>query len=403
MNYENSWQFFFNPSDRVMALPCWKKPRLYVVSKNCTQRWDDSSFYPAFKLRAKCFKLAIRFLAMFGCFSVRRPVLHGEFSREGCRLVVLRGAEGPAQKLIARVVDETTAKTVAYIKYAETAVARSKVDAEYRILKALADQDAAIAPSIKKYGFFVNGVALEIAAVDGKMLEARLPASVDDESCPWHYFRFHRKLSVATLAGQLLAIKEYLNQLRVSDELFEIDRHPAILRIRKQISEISDQRSGVAPDFRPLTSDFLDTLLAPLCTQKWPVVVQHGDFAPWNVLRTSEVGCQRSENSHTHTPIHPDSTTSLVAIDWEEGVLEGFPYFDFIYFVLQTGCLIHGWQAKAVFDYLIPRRAGEGLSMRQITALVGLCALDAYFRFGEEQGNPRLQEFRKQVFSHASQ
>jgi hypothetical protein len=357
--YVRSWEYFFSPDDRVMALPCWKNPRLYLVSNGWKQRWSDSSFYPAFKLHARCFRWALRVLAACGFFITRKAGSADASERppsfsEGRRMVLLRGADGPAQKMIARVVDKRTTQTVAYIKYAETDVAGEKINAERWILETLHEQQGlkncesrgSIAPEVYGYGLFGNGMALEISAMKGSMLSAEVPEV-------WKTYRD------SPLYG-------LLQKLHASETRYELDKHPVVKRMVRVAGDGFD----------------LEPCLAPLRGRLWDAVVQHGDFTPWNIL-------QRQDGA-------------LVAIDWEEGLLEGFPYFDFIYFVLQTGCLIHGWKPKRAFDYLLSRLVDEGLSREEVSSLVRLCALDAFFRFGADTGNAELQHFRKQIFAYTT-
>ncbi|QHI70194.1 phosphotransferase [Tichowtungia aerotolerans] len=321
---------------------------------------------------------------MCGLFRVRTSLRGEPPFRSGRRVVLLRGAEGLSQKLIARVVDEPSSKTVAYIKYAEDGLARDKVEAEHRILTELEKQSTSLAPFVLNYGSFGNGIALEVSAVEGEMREAKLP--------------------VSEIRNQMSEVREYLEQLHVSDELFEIDEHPAVVRLREQLLSYTSDNPK-AQSLMPNASQF-SQWLAPLRERAWPVVIQHGDFTPWNIIQRTEAGGQKSEDYSppiTDFQITDNGATLLCAIDWEEGVLDGSPHFDFIYFILQSGCLIHGWEPQRTVDYLLPLLESEGLSEKESVSLIKLCALEAYFRFGAESGNPKLQDFRKQVFSYASQ
>jgi thiamine kinase-like enzyme len=94
--------------------------------------------------------------------------------------------------------------------------------------------------------------------------------------------------------------------------------------------------------------------------REWPVVFSHGDFVPWNVLSTNESNCQ--------------------AVDWEYGTLEGFPYLDLAYYVLQLGCLLHRWNPRSASDYTVrflTDAVDAALTEQEAQALVALTAYHA--------------------------
>lgn len=364
MSYVDSWQIFFKDGDRVMALPCRRKPRLYIVSEGWKQRWNDSEFYPAFRPRARVFRLGLRLLAAGGLLpSMKISVSSGlrtssGFLKDIHRCAVLVGVEGPTQKLIVRCLDEN-GRSIAYVKYGEPSAAAEKIKQEAEVLARLASIRSAgsrrpaaeIAPRVLWSGTAGAGVALMVSAVEGEMLEAMLPASVN--------------------ICQLTVVNEYLNQLRISDELFEVDEHPAIVRLREQVTDVSRQPSAVS-------RQNFEEILEPLRMQKWPVVIQHGDFTPWNVLRRQD---------------------SLCAIDWEEGTVDGFPHFDLIYCILQTAFLIHRVSPDSAVRYVLSVLSSAGLSGRLALSLTKLAALDARLRFELRKGDKAalLQQFRLSI------
>jgi aminoglycoside phosphotransferase len=385
-------------------------------------------YFPSFKQSAIAYSLFPSFFTSIGTIdgnafcenSGRRGELSSTINKyfpNHERVVLLSGAASdPKQKLVAKVLNKRGV-CVGYLKFGEKPMARQRVEAEARILKVL---PAGCGPTFQGLETCDEYSCFAMGAVEGMMLEAKLPASVD--TC------------------QLTVVKEYLEQLKVSDELFQIDTHPAIVRLREQVAEIRGQRSEIrgqisefAPDLRPLTSDLLDTLLAPLRTKKWPVVIQHGDFTPWNVLRSAEwsggvteSGSRGVDAADSHTPILSDSNTSLVAIDWEEGTAEGFPHFDLIYYILQTAYFMHHWSPAVAVEYarsvicemlkverdknkLHPTTcppkplAKDGSNVLHSTvadALIRLAALDAWLsgELGGLSGNP-LQQFRLEIIN----
>ncbi len=431
--YAHSWAFFFKLNDQVIALPCWRKPRLYILSRDWKQRWNDSTFYPAFKPHAKLFKLAVRILATCGLLSwkkncnelnVERQIPKTSFDRPA----VLVGTQGPAQKLIVRYLDKN-GKAGAYIKYGEKALAKQKIKKEAEILNQLSrarstinrQPSIALAPQLLWHGEFADGIALMISAVEGKLL----PAKLSKKKGVW-------RLSIGgNWIKGFAEIYDFLKTLELHKKTYSINEHPAILRIRKQLTKIRFQSSVLS------LNDF-EKILVPLRGRDWPVVIQHGDFAPWNILRLSPKAHRPLPTAHcpppsTHRP-PPNAypLNSLCAIDWEEGTIEGFPYFDLIYYILQTAFLIHKWSPEQTSEYVgkalgdrrwalggrywavgsgqwalgahfnkDSERIGDdkddlasdiffntkGLNSNVIHSLIKLTALDAYLRFSKKEKN----------------
>jgi len=458
MSNSVSWFLFFSKEERLLALPSWAAPRVLIVSRSAGQRWKDSAaFYPALRVRAKVVKLGIRMLAaclpglfarqtsssgvvnrnhrvatflyrrfpsfkqsaiaysLFPAFFVEKGVIdanafgdcpgeHGGLTdvvnrsfEEYDRVVLIAGAAAdPKQKLVAKVLDRT-GRDLGYLKFGEKPLARKRIENEARILQALPD---GAGPA---FGGFEQTDKLSwfaMSAVDGQMLEATLPASAD--SC------------------QLAVVKGFLDQLQVSDQIFAIDEHPAIQRIQQQVLGVK-QDIQIPSDLKLRTLDF-DNLLAPLRERAWPVVIQHGDFVPWNLIRLkANDGARCEKNSQDLSvrltedlnpkDLNPKTSASqgLCAIDWEEGNLEGFPCFDLIYFVIQTAFFMHHWDAGKTFEYAMKAVGtgrwawdGECLSTKAIHSLIRLAALDAWLS-GERGGlsGNALQAFRMSIVNLA--
>ena len=382
-----------------MALPCWRKPRLYIVSRHWKQRWKDSEFYPAFKPHAKLFKLAVRMAAALNFFPVRKAGgLSGVQNLKNLvsfdRPAVLVGVEGPTQKLIARCLD-LEGRPVAYIKYGEKPLAIAKLGNEADVLSRTSSARSVVAPQLLWCGEMGHGRAIIISAVEGEMLEARLSTSVDDD--------------------QLMAVKEYLERLRISDEWFAIEEHPAIIRLRKQVDILGPQSSVIRPQ------DF-EKILSPLRGKTWPLAIQHGDFTPWNTIRISESRVKRNvlgvrtsaDLKPNHVKLKTGTSLRLCAIDWEEGTTDGFPHFDLVYYVLQTAFLIHNWSPERAFAYarsvISSQLSVDGggsttnnyqQSTEQAEAIIRLASLDACFRFESRTGAKAeaLRQFRLNIIN----
>ena len=144
----------------------------------------------------------------------------------------------------------------------------------------------------------------------------------------------------------------------------EIQQHPWIISLQRR-SEIN-----------------LEQWLLPLSSKKWPVVIQHGDFAPWNILQQKD--------------------GRLSAIDWEYGKLEGFPGLDLAFYFLQVSALIKRWSPQRAIntflDYCV-LKSPYALTTEQIIALLRLTSYDAYLNSLEDGHSPQspLQQWRREI------
>lgn len=412
----DSWRLFFEEEERVLAIPSWTMPRVYLPSRSARQRWGDAgAFYPALRIRSKLVRLGFQFFASLfprtfapkfkkvqdkrkttvffhnlfkagvqririlrhsALFQALMPDAYGlttpptgpsgnfSFSLqpwikklpEYDHAVVLVGAAADdKQKLIVRMEDEMQ-RVLAYMKYAEQPLAQQKLTNEQLILDAIPNGHG---PEIMKFGQFGEGQALLMTTVPGKPLPSRMP-------------------SAGGPCG-LESISRFVKALE-RDESFEIDEHPAICRIKQQVLGV--KKESLNPnDLKLKTMDF-EKILAPLRKQRWPVTVQHGDLTPWNLY---------------------EYRGRLCAVDWEDGVIDGFLGFDLVYFCVQTGYFLHQWPAGKVFR-VAEAALQESLSREEKTAIVRLGALDAYLRGradGMSNDHP-LQEFRLEIVNLAA-
>jgi hypothetical protein len=331
---------FFPPGTRVLALPNWQTPRLYLSAHGPLQSWKHSSSYPASRSLARLYRLLLRLRATVGMAETRTVRSSGwllsRFTQEvlpqPASTVVLIGTPGPAQAITAQLRDEKD-RVLGYLKYAEKDTARRRLRHEYHILSNL---PAGIGPKPLKFGLFGNGEALLISALPGEPLSAVLPPP---------------KALVGLLASYIV------------HPPLPLEDHPWVCRMRE------------------LGTPELDVWFEALAGRSWPVAVQHGDFAPWNLLEGSD--------------------GTLRAFDWEYGTLEGFPYLDLAYYILQTSALIYRrapLEAASLAPECLSRLSG--LDEAEAQALTRLAAYDAY-RKSSEDGQPPdngLQVWRRAVW-----
>jgi hypothetical protein len=336
------WTSFFPPGTRVLALPNWKHPRLYLPAQSFFQNWQDSAFYPASRFLARVYRVSLRTRAAVGLGETRKvqsshwPL--GEFTREVLpeaeSVVTLVGTPGPAQKITVRVLDGR-GEVLAYLKYAEKEAARKRLRQECRMLHHL---PGGAGPEVLKFGPFADGEALLITALTGKRLSTSLPPPEGS--------------------------KDFLASLVLSAPL-PLEAHPWARLVREQRSRLFEPWFEV------------------LARKSWPIVAQHGDFAPWNLLW------------------RPSGTVG--AIDWEYGTLEGFPHLDLAYYILQISALIQRRPPSKAVEYAttyLIRQPQLALSNEDAHALTCLAAYDAYLK-AREDGQPddtKLQMWRRRIW-----
>lgn len=335
---------FFPPGTRVLALPGWRNPRLYLPMQAPLRSWEQSSLYPAFRPRARLYRSLLRLRASVGLANARTVRSSSWPLAEFCEAVlpqltsavVLVGTPGPAQGITVQLWDEK-GRVLGYLKYVEKKAARFRLERERSVLRNL---PSGIGPEPMKLGPLGRGEALLKSAIPGKTLTTTLPPLRDSI----------RLMDTLTVVGPV-----------------SLETHPWVLCMRER---------GAPVDW-----------FEPLAGRRWPVVIQHGDFAPWNLLK--------------------DLDGVVRAIDWEYGTLEGFPYLDLIYYLLQTSALIHRHSpleaARRAAGYLTGQPS-FALSAAEARALVRLAAYDAYQGSSEsgELSGRALQAWRRAIWEGAA-
>lgn len=330
---------FFPPGARVLALPTWRNPRLYLPTRSVTQRWTQSVLYPASRPAARIYRLALRLKAAAGVARVR-TVPAGDWPLWAfaknlyprlASTVVLVGTAGPTQHVTVQLRDDA-GQVLGYLKYAEKDRAQTRLRHEHFMLS---NVPADVAPAPLKLGPLGSGEALIKSPLPGyPLLATFLPAE--------------------ELTG-------LLDSLGVSPPV-PLEEHPWVRKHAR----------GCVPE----------AWLEVLANRNWPVVVQHGDFTPWNLIQG------------------PDG--KLRAVDWEYGALEGFPGLDLAHYVLQTSALVHRRKpAEAVryaVDYLL-RQSPPPLTRVEAQAVIRLAAHDAYQKALRDGRPPasKLQLWRRAV------
>jgi hypothetical protein len=345
------WNELFPAGEPVIALPNWDRPRLLVSARLLGRRWRDSAFYPAHRLLARGYKLLLRARTAVRIGQIRYATGGNSTVAEFLRglvddpqvPVVQIGTTCAAQKWTLRVADGA-GKIRAYIKCGKSNFALNRLANEYKVLGAL---PKGMGPRLMKFGALANGSALCIAPLAGRPLRS--------DRSQWRP-----------------QLADFLERLNCHTPL-DVASHPAFMRL-----------AGDAP---AVIHDWIDRMSG----QSWPVVIQHGDLAPWNIFAT--------------TDNHDGS--SITALDWEFGNLQGAPYFDAAYYSLQIAALIDRLDPDSAMNYAISqlmRNPWPALEFTQAEAITALAAFEAWrtaLADGDSHTEP-LQQWQRAIWDRPS-
>ncbi|MEI6891606.1 MAG: phosphotransferase [Pontiella sp.] len=349
-------------ADQAAILPSIVNPKLVLPLCGLRLRWRLSKFYPAFSIRAKPWRMLQRFRALFGLVSKlsdqNNEKLHQfiyEIFPDITHTSVLLGTPGPTRKIIVQLW--AGKQMVGYLKVATTVAAAEKIQTETNVLEKLPE---GCGPKLLKYSDLDGNKAMLLSLVEGEMLNASLLAITPEDG------------------GIMVELNTYLERLNVRDDTFAIGDHPAIVRLREGVA--GDRGAGkgeISHQSSVIRLQGFEEIIFPLRKRTWPLVIQHGDFAPWNVFRL------------------PDG--SLCSIDWEEGCVEGFPFFDLIHFIGQTAFLCQKWSQKRTLDYLYETlRPMLGSSA---SSIIKLGLLSSYVSLQQTVGDDHpIQKWRKDMW-----
>ncbi len=315
----HNWEIFFPPRTRVIALPSWARPRVLIPATSLVERAYASAFYPAFRVTGRIRHWFLRIKAVLAVGAKRSPTDHPPFLSEFLEDVLPQarvravqvGMKGFARKCTLQLADDS-GSVIGYIKCAESPLARQRLRDEFDLLGRL---PIGVGPVPIKYGSMGCFDALLLGVVRGTTLRPMI----------------FPPLPVREFCGSLIGTQYY-----------DFESHPWV--------QGHDCRS-----------DEMLRYFEVLAHRKWPVAIQHGDFAPWNLIRNPERG--------------------LTAIDWEYGRHSGFPGLDLAQYILQVACLIRRWSPARAREYAISQLICDeyiAVTRREAAALVGIVAYESY-------------------------
>lgn len=299
----------------MIALPSWERPRLLIPAH---KGWRKGALYPASRWQARLYRRMLQTRAALRLCLPRHMHAPEAWALErfvadvfpqATTSAVIVGTPGPVQKTTIELSDGA-GTILGYVKFGVQPGAQRRLKQEYRMLNAL---PAGLGPRALKLGPWQDGHALLTTPVAGQEVPARLPPPTD-----LHTFC----------------------QGLVTGPPQPLDTHPWPAHYQAH------------PEVHPW--------LEALAHRPWPVVVQHGDLAAWNLRRDQG---------------------RLQAFDWEYGSTDSLPHLDWAYFMLQTATLIYDWSPQKALLYttlqMMPH-SPHPLTQPEAEALVRLAAFDAY-------------------------
>lgn len=323
----------FPVGSRIVGLPDNENPRLLVMGDTVFKRWTESAFYPAYRTSAKAYRLLLRLKAALGIHSVRLAFSDTWLVRD----------------FVQDIFPQISSMVILVGTSSPTQKLIIQVWDEHRVIG---------------YLKFAQTEASRIRLEKEHEVLRTLPEGFGPRVIRFGEMGNGTGLLLTPVLGKALSARlpphhmvwDFVRSLETS-HILPIDVHPWLQKL-----QLYD--GGCV-------ASWVDRL----SRRKWPITYQHGDLAPWNLFSSAN--------------------NALVAIDWEHGTVEGFPYVDSIHYVLQISLLIYRLSpSKAkhlVMQYLTHRLSG--FAHDEIEALVNLSVFST-FKQAEQDGHSEYSYYQ---------
>jgi hypothetical protein len=328
------WEIFFPPATPVCALPDWKSPQLYFPADTPARRLKSADFFQGWRLSGRVRRAVMK---------LKATVKPGEI--RWCRHV--------------RWALEDFAKDV-FPDIEWVVLMSNPRNFSDKVVARCFNGDGSIIGYVK-YG--ESGVARRRLENEYSVLGA-IPPGLGPPALKLGDFSIGTALCLGALEGRAMPLVDYPGP----EARAFLDRLPESL-------PVSFDRHPWPAEMRRRHGPGIDQWLAALTPLAWPVKFQHGDFAPWNLMQCDD--------------------GSVRAFDWEYGCVHGFPWYDSIYYLLQTSILGRrlgpAAALKAVTTGIESMPGADTLTPASIRALIGLTACEQYATSLEDGHNPRTR------------
>jgi len=336
---------FFPPKSRIITLPDSRRRRLYFMSETPLQRWRHSFLYPAFRQSAKFYRIILRTKALMGIGKVIEAP--------------------PNEWMLSDFLSDILPEIHSTVLLMGTSSPAQKVIVQ------LWNEN-----QIVGYIKYAENHRARVRLDQEYQMLSSLPTNLAPKPLKYDVFLNGLALVTKPISGKMLrpclpprpVVSKFLKTLTLST-LYSVEKHPWVQKLEE------NHMSQIEPWITALT------------THKWPIAIHHGDFAPWNIFHIK------------------DDQFSLV--DWEYGDIEGFPYIDLAYYLLQVAMLIYRWppsRAKSHAKNCICHSLWSELSPAEAEAIINLTVYNAYQQAeadGHSADEP-MQVYRRAIWKEKS-
>ena len=335
---------FFTKTTKVYSLPSQRKSKLLICGNSFSERWERCGLLPVSTFKGELKRFALRFL----CATGMMPSQLGKAEKEILdSLVENKGQEWNVSACIIRGNEAFAKNTLLITDQHHHPVGYLKYVEKLSDQKNLENEYRCL--SILPPGIAPKVIKYGLYNSGTILFTQPIPGRVFNVS-----------------KGDTIKADQFLRKMNSVERSCDFMKHPWIMKLKK--------RTGDALDWAGV-----------LTKQNWSVVIFHGDFVPWNLFETKN--------------------GKIVAIDWEYGDCEGFPYIDKIYYALQVDALIrqltpqeaflHAQKGIMDFDHSIPADTAK--------ALIGLTALYGIWQRKEDRffSGDYVYDWRTEVFEIA--
>lgn len=306
------------------SLPPTKTPKVTLAVDNATVARNAFKLYNPFSTKAKLFKwFAYMFFLyanplarfLFATHNTSETEFKIHLERVLSTSLYLSVYRATAQDKVVLQLQTKNAEVIGYLKHPLTKMGQVRIENEKRAIDILFAKK--IVPNYKQYSYFNNIPFLILEPLDG------IISKVDDQ-----------------------AIDDILKSFKRSNS-YLLREHPRVIELRGKLTT-------------PKLQDQL-LLLDSLCQQSeqmYFLVFEHGDFTPWNIVKTE----------HNYLPF-----------DFEYFVEDGLEFFDFIKYHYQIATLLEKKTGDDVIKCISKR-----IPIDEILILLQLFLIKELVRCSEE-------------------
>jgi hypothetical protein len=344
---------------RFAVMPSLQNPRWFIPLDSPAIASAAFSIYTPARVSAHLKRAGVKLAARLGVplwfrdqiliASREAPPLEQVIERvlpgESPRIGLSAGAPEPAiNRKASGVVLDARGKVLAFVKIADSDVARRIQEHEARMLPALGER-AGQGLTFPKLLF--------AGEVDGRYLTIQTPLA--GRPAPARLTPAHRLFLASLRCGITCSAAE-----------------------TAMVRTLSARLDALAPDHTGLAG-LLDRFTPILEAMSVRSTIVHGDFAPWN-LRLNH--------------------GRISAFDWEYAELDGLPLIDEAHYTLQLGYLLHNWSIDQAAQALHEFAESRPLSLEpvQVRAILAVYILDQLARLlaeGYPVGDDMVSWYRK--------